>query len=268
MTRHTVFVNDSKQKFSQLVKQYCHLATLPDLSSEDAENIAAISELGIYDSSLNYWLSQADKLIDSQLDLGNVPNYDWLVSSLSIHNLAYKLMQIPSHQVKFEDFQKLINKTNLQPSFLKPYQSFAPNHFSRQAIFQAKNLIIYMIGWQPGHYTDIHHHGQSLDAIRVYQGEMTHWFPDQEDCRTPDDISSIPGDVFTKNQLVCIDRQKHHLIANKSSEKLITLHFRFGAPPDSEENWKTSPDECKPEVTWSLPNPQRNKEKCRLLMPT
>ena len=268
MTRHTDFFNDSKQQISQLVKQYCHLATLPELSSEETENIAAISELGIYDSSLNYWLSQADQLIDYQLGLGTIPNYDWLVSSLSIHNLAYKLMQVPSHQVKFEDFKKLIDKTKLQPEFLKPYKSFNPKHFSRQAIFQTTNLTIYMIGWQPGQCTDIHHHGQSLDAIRVYQGEMTHCLVNQEHCQTSEDIFAASGKVFTKNQLVCIDRKKYHAIANKSAEILLTLHFRFGAPPDSEENWKTSPDECKSEATWSLSNSQSNKEECRLLMPT
>ena len=274
MNNHVNLFSDSEEYLAKLVKKYCCLVTKADLSSKDARTITEILDFSVYDEGLNYWLSQADQIIDYQLSTGAIPDYDLVVSSLSIKNLVHNLTRDPSDQVtdrvRFETFKKLVKQTELKGKFLEKYISFSDESFSRKAIFQTKisfkntekDLTIYMIGWEPGQTTrTVHHHGQSLDAIMVYEGEMTHWFVDQR--REPEEVISTPGDIITKNKFVYIKRKQHHFIANNSSQKLVTLHFRFGAPPDN-LNWVKTPDKCKPEAIWSNSNGHM-EELCRLM---
>ena len=274
MNNHVNLFGESEEYLAKLVKKYCRLVTKADLSSEDAQIITEILDYSVYDQGLNYWLSEADQIIDYQLSTGSIPDYDLVLSSLSIKNLVHNLTRDPSDKVTdrvgFETFQELVEQTQLKGKFLEKYKSFNSKSFSRKAIFQTKisfkntekDLTIYMIGWKPGQTTHtVHHHGQSLDAIQVYQGEMTHWFVDQR--REPEEVISIPGDIITKNKFVCIDREQHHFIANNSSQDLVTLHYRFGAPPDT-DNWVKLPDECKPQAIWSDSN-QDMEGVCRLM---
>ena len=274
MNNHVNLFGDSEENLTKLVKKYCLLVTKTDLSSEDAKIITEILDYSVYDEGLNYWLSEADQIIDYQLSTGLIPDYDLVISSLSIKNLVHNLTRDPSDKVtdrvRFETFKKLVKQTELKGKFLEKYKSFSNKSFSRKAIFQTKisfkntekDLTIYMIGWKPGQTTHtVHHHGQSLDAIQVYQGEMTHWFVDQR--LEPEEVISTPGDIITKNEFVCIKRKQHHFIANNSSQELVTLHFRFGAPPDN-DNWVKLPDECKPEAMWSDSN-EDMEGVCRLM---
>ncbi|NEN99465.1 MAG: hypothetical protein F6K50_29480 [Moorea sp. SIO3I7] len=261
---HVNLFGSSDQQLAKLVTEYCRLVTQPELSSQDAQSITEILSYSRYDQELNYWLCQADQLIDYQLSTGAIPDYDLVVSSLSIKNLAYNLTRVPSHQVTFETFKELVTQTKLKHRFLDQYISFDEQHFSRKAIFQTTALTIYMIGWRPGQGSTAHHHGQSLDAIFVYKGEMTHRFPNQDEGLEPDKMPSRPGELFGENQVVCIDRKQYHLMANNSSKDLVTLHFRFGTPPDN-INWQTNISECKPAAIWSNSN-EDMEEICRLMI--
>jgi len=49
----------------------------------------------------------------------------------------------------------------------------------------------------------------------------------------PDGFLDIPSQLHTKGEWTFIDRRHAHQIRNYSgNENLVTLHFRFGSPPD------------------------------------
>jgi oxalate decarboxylase/phosphoglucose isomerase-like protein (cupin superfamily) len=98
----------------------------------------------------------------------------------------------------------------------------------------------------------MHHHGNSLDAISIVSGRMEHWLLSPEECEEKrilyeggKSANKYEGEstIYYQGEWVFIDRRYGHQIENSSKEKLVTLHIRFGAPPDDD---KWSPNQGQP----------------------
>ncbi|MFB2967626.1 hypothetical protein ACE1CD_01510 [Aerosakkonema sp. BLCC-F183] len=51
----------------KLVQEYYKLAILPHLSEDDAEGMATLLELAVYDDELNFWLKKVDCFVAHEL---------------------------------------------------------------------------------------------------------------------------------------------------------------------------------------------------------
>jgi hypothetical protein len=52
-----------------IVREYCHLATLNNLSEQEQERMVEILKVAEVDSILDFWINEADHFIGHKLDL-------------------------------------------------------------------------------------------------------------------------------------------------------------------------------------------------------
>ncbi len=197
-----------------------------------------------------YWIRQCDRIIEKCQERGHKSiDNEAIVNSFILSNLLRKIEAIPPHQINLEAFKGFVQDVPLTDAFLERYVAFDRQSYGRQLICRTWSLAVYAISWMPGQESWLHHHGHALDAIKVIRGEMTHWIVSPGDCEGDVPFEGFsrskryegPAQVFTTGDLVLIDRGVGHQISNRSSENLVTLHFRFGHPPE-DNHWRTTSD--------------------------
>jgi len=232
------------------VKNYCVSVSKNDKRS--ATKIASFATL--YDKQLRYWLDQAGQLIiQSQRSGEDQPDCEFVINTIILKHLINQLSCSPPNEIQYHKFCELVQKVQLSREFLDRYITFEDKDYTRKLILQTWSLTVYVIGWRPGQEVLMHHHGNALDAIQVIEGEMTHWSLSEEECEK----AKIPFEgcpaakrydgpadgTYSAGKFVFINRRYAHQIANLSKHQhLVTLHFRFGAPPD-DDKWSTKKDE-------------------------
>jgi transcriptional regulator with XRE-family HTH domain len=232
----------------ETIKKYCQ--ALIDNDKKEAAKISYFASS--YDRTLEFWLNEADQLIN-QIDSRSTDKdkYDIVIASIALKHLGIQLNESLPNQISLSRFRDLLKNLELPHSFTDKYCSFTENNFARKLILQSSYLAVYAIGWEPNQISFVHHHGNSLDAILVIKGEMTHWLLTPEECKKHS--ISFEGDdglqkeyeggstTIREGDWVFIDRRYGHQIKNLSSQRLFTLHIRFGAPPD-DNNWVNNND--------------------------
>jgi transcriptional regulator with XRE-family HTH domain/mannose-6-phosphate isomerase-like protein (cupin superfamily) len=241
-------VFDLSPNMLQTIRKYCQAV----IENDKKEVTKILSFADSYDRTLKFWLNEAHKLInkiDSRLT--DKDKYDDIILTLSFNNLAIQLNKSLPNQVSLSKFRDLIESLELSYSVIDKYFFFKKTNFARNLIFQSSYLVIYAIGWEPNQISFLHHHGNSIDAILVIKGEMTHWLLTPEECKKykvsfeghDDSKKKYEGNFTTAREgdWVFIDRRHGHQIENLSNKRLFTLHIRFGAPPD-DDNWINEKD--------------------------
>lgn len=247
-----------------VVENYCKL--LDKGEKKAAAKIASFATL--HDKQLKYWLDHAEKIVSQSNSKQSSIDCDAVVAALTLQNLLIQLNDYSPNEIKYETFCKLIKDTKLSRIFLDKYVSFNEKDYVRSLIFQTNLLTVYIIGWKPNQQVYLHHHGNTLDGIKVIQGEMKHWLVKPEkftECNPAFEGSLLAtkyedGEAFTfcADELVFIDRRHAHQIENASNEDLVTLHFRFGTPPDDDGKWEKTETDQDELFVWE------QIEKCRL----
>jgi transcriptional regulator with XRE-family HTH domain/mannose-6-phosphate isomerase-like protein (cupin superfamily) len=245
----------------ETVKSYC--ASLIHRDRKSADQIFAFASR--HDPLLRYWLDQAEQILNQlqPRSQSSQVNEETIVSALKIQHLSNQLNAVLPNQLTFEMFCQLLEPFNLPHSFLNQYVGFSPagspnSSFLRKLIMQTRYLTVYVIGWMPGQMTRMHHHGSSLDAIWVVEGEMTHWLlsPEEceqervtfEECPSSERYSKAGHDrIYRAGEMVFVDRRYAHQIENASSQQLVTFNIRFGATAD-DERWEKPEEE--PMIVW------------------
>jgi transcriptional regulator with XRE-family HTH domain/mannose-6-phosphate isomerase-like protein (cupin superfamily) len=238
------------------VNSYCTAL----LNNDKKAIITIFSFATQHDNQLAYWLNQADQIVNqfqknpkSQIDCEVVYN------ALILQNLNMQLSYtFQRGQFTFEKFRNLVKKLNLTHNFLSRYISFNNKAFSRKLVLQTSYLFVYVISWEPGQSSRMHHHGNSLDAIWVIEGEIEHWLLSPDECKknkVPFEAYSLgekylgKSQIFSEGNWIFIDRLHAHQLENSSGKRLATLHVRFGTPPD-DDKWETPIYEEEPLIIW------------------
>lgn len=184
----------------------------------------------------------------------NDPNSSFVNSQFQAINNELKKISSDPNLITLSTFSQLVEKIDLSELLIEDIE-LELNQGSRKFLLMEDNLTVYIIVWKPGKIAARHHHGNSLDAIRVIKGKMTHWtFPELN----PENSQSLmsnsfdefpaveiakPGEEFnSSSKPIFIDRWNYHQLGNQSTEVLVTIHFRFGKSPD-DEHWITNSEE-------------------------
>ena len=237
------------------VYRYCQAVATKD--EKAASEIAAYATR--YNSKLRYWIDHAD-LIMEQAPQGEKNEIDTeaICNALVLQSLTAQLSLFPPGEITETMFLEIVQQAKLADTFLRRYASFSAEEdnkdkYVRKLIFQTNFLAVYVIGWRLGQESTMHHHGNSLDVIYVVEGEMTHWSlsPDiweSEGMAVPFETSlheeNVPKSKGISKQahqgdFICIPRRYAHQITNTSKANLITLHIRWGQPPD-DDKWESN----------------------------
>jgi predicted metal-dependent enzyme (double-stranded beta helix superfamily) len=213
----------------EIADKYSFYRTKEDIEENDLEAITAIIEQSFSEPELYDWINQVDELIESQLEYGQMPNYQRIKGVLVVRKLIKDLIPHPFDTLTLSEFEVIVREfaRHLDRDFIiNSYITFNQDSFIRNLIAKSKQLTVYAIGWLPKQDTDTHHHGNDLDAILVLDGQLTHW---QWDARIePKNAIEPTPQYFGKGQILIIDRHQCHKIANTASNKLYTLHIRLG----------------------------------------
>ncbi|GJD22646.1 hypothetical protein RIVM261_076020 [Rivularia sp. IAM M-261] len=244
------------QNILNTVNNYCTA-----LFKNDKKTVFNISSFAIqHDSQLLYWLHQADEIVNQfQQNPKNPIDCEIVCNALVLQNLHKQLSySLGKGEFSFEKFCSLIIQTNLTRKFLSRYISFNDKDYSRKLVLQTSYLCVYVISWEPGQSSGMHHHGSFLDAIWVIEGEIEHWLFSPEECEknnipfeTPSVRTKYPGEsqIFSEGDWIFIDRLHAHQLENSSGKRLATLHIRFGTPPD-DDKWESPTHEEEPLIIW------------------
>jgi mannose-6-phosphate isomerase-like protein (cupin superfamily) len=226
------------------VRDYCvAIATNDKKTSSKIASFATLHEPG-----LRYWIDHANRIIrQSRQDNGGEIDYEAISNALILQNLTSQLSLFPPDDIGCDKFLELVKQSTLSDTFLNRYAAFGDDDYVRKLILQTKFLSVYVIGWRPGQESWMHHHGNSLDVIYVVEGEMTHWMipPDSwEKKKIPIPfeggfLEKYEGESaqIDKGQFIAIPRRHAHQIVNMSDKNLVTLHVRWGQPPD-DDKWE------------------------------
>jgi mannose-6-phosphate isomerase-like protein (cupin superfamily) len=234
---------DLDSRTLQTIRRYCNAR----FSSTSEQTVEMRSLLEVDSSKIKYWLQQVDRSVEQfSFDTGN-PDCETIVNSLILMGLIRKLESIPPDQIDGDYFHRSIKAVALSDYFINKYVEFSDETFMRKLIISTWCLTVYVISWESGQESWMHHHGNALDLIKVIQGEMTHWIVPPEDwdrvipyegCKTAGKYEG-PSQILIEGDTVLIARRHGHQIANLSKQKLITLHYRFGPPPE-DEHWRST----------------------------
>ncbi|NEQ43939.1 MAG: hypothetical protein F6K00_10435 [Leptolyngbya sp. SIOISBB] len=232
----------TSEEFSQ-IKQYCATRRLYNLG-------LSRKLLGLPQHLSSYWMRQADRIIDKCLAQGEkVIDAEAIANSFLLSSLIRQVELVPPHSVDVDRFHHWVEQLRLDESFLERYVSFDEQFYKRQLVCRTWSLVVYVISWMPGQEVGVHHHGYALDAIRVIRGEMTHWLIPPEHWEESVPFEGFehsrhhegPSEVLKAGDVIAIDRRHGHQIANCSDQPLVTLHFRFGHPPE-DKHWRSTND--------------------------
>lgn len=225
------------------IRQYCNLRRFyaPVLSQR------LMGHIDVHDS---YWIRQTDRIIDKCQHRGDhIVDCEVIVNGFILSNFVRRIETLPPKKVTIDLLHDFVSDVNLTEDFINRYVKFDDRDYKRQLIFQTRSLAVYVISWKPGQESWLHHHGYALDAIKVIRGKMTHWLVslDQLNGFIPFEYFQDqkryegPSDTFSTGDIIVIDRGKGHQIANLSNTNLVTLHFRFGYPPE-DDHWRSTTD--------------------------
>jgi len=241
----------------------CHLSDGIELTTKEIEEIRTYCYTRkLYNSFLSrrllkssitpesYWIDQAERIIKKCQHQGCKIDCEAVINNFMLSNLVRKIESIPPENVDIGILHDLVRNTNLTSEFIDQYVKFDDRSYKRQLIFRTWSLAVYVISWRPGQESWAHHHGYALDVIKVIQGQMTHWhiLPENLENEVPFECFRHlkkryegPSETFSAGDIVTVDRCQGHQIGNLSNENLVTLHFRFGPPPE-DDHWRSTND--------------------------
>lgn len=253
------FEPDLTPDILKTIESYC--VAISENEKKTAAKIASFATF--HDKKLRFWLKQTELIINQwQQKHKNKIDSEFILNSLVLQNLSLKLSSTSPNKVPLKKFRELTEEVKLSQNFLNRYIHYDQKNFSRKLLFQTKYLCVYVIGWEPGQISFLHHHGNSLDAIWIIEGKMDHWLLSSKECqkmKCPHESHLIygqkytekPAEVVSAENWIHIDRHEGHQIENSSNKRLASFHVRFGAPPD-DDNWEVEVTEEQPEIIGHL----------------
>jgi cysteine dioxygenase len=155
---------------------------------------------------------------------------------LSIDDFILEMMRVPQSELCLAQLRDWVNHLALSDELFDRHISFSGKGYQRRLICHTPWFDLLLLCWQPGQASTVHDHGESLNVTQVYQGVLT--------SRTfatlqTNAVSSLPPSLHPVNaplvlvqeeqvqrhQVVSVDRQQIHQLANTSAENLVTLHI-------------------------------------------
>lgn len=149
-----------------------------------------------------------------------------LETRLTLDDFILEMNKVPSLELKLAQLQDWVARLDLKDMAIANHICFSPENYQRQIIYRDSSCEIILVCWQPGQFSSIHDHGDSLNVTRVYRGVLT--------SRTFTRNDLVPGEsspllvqekYLQPDELVGVDRTQIHQLANTSEQNLITLNI-------------------------------------------
>ncbi|MBD2744839.1 cupin domain-containing protein [Coleofasciculus sp. FACHB-1120] len=136
-----------------------------------------------------------------------------------------QVADIPLHLMTAQQLKTLVEKLDRSDSLLnlvKKNTLFKPDRVGLKNLLGNEFISILVVASLPQQRSIIHRHGQSLEVALVLQGTLTSQFfkmTEDQELKLDREVEVSAGDI------VCTERYEYHSIINKSSSKVVSLHF-------------------------------------------
>ncbi len=154
---------------------------------------------------------------------------------MTLDEFIVEMSRQPVASLAHERLMELAGRLRLSDELIESRSGFAEGAYTRNLVCRTPDFELLVLCWRPGHLSTIHDHAGSLNAIRVYAGRLTsrRFVPVQDQPLGTGPVKmSAEEHAGPGSDLVGVDRDGIHQLANTSDEDLITVHVY--APPLSE----------------------------------
>jgi cysteine dioxygenase len=138
---------------------------------------------------------------------------------LSLEEFILEMSCLPAAS-DLAQLQERVDQLQLKDQCLRPYISFSDQAYSRRLVHRTPQFELLLLCWQPGQFSPIHDHSDSLNVTRVCQGGLT----SREFVRTAEGVKQSKSVELEPNAVVAVDRHAIHQLANTSDAPLVTFH--------------------------------------------
>jgi cysteine dioxygenase len=151
---------------------------------------------------------------------------------LSLDEFIVAMSREPVSELTHERLMTLARGLRLSDELIESRTGFAKDQYARNLVCRTPYFELLVLCWHPGHASTIHDHAGALNAIRVHSGELTSR-PFRPVSGQP--VGTGPVEMTGEDRvgpgddLVGVDRDRIHQLANASAEDLVTVHIY--APP-------------------------------------
>jgi cysteine dioxygenase len=124
-------------------------------------------------------------------------------------------------------------RLGLSDELLAAHGRFAKDDYARNLVCRTREFELLVLCWRPGQHSTIHDHNGSLNAIKVYRGELTSRLYVPAQGSPPQAVGPVrqieEQHISPGGELAGIGRDGIHQLANTTGDDLITIHLY--APP-------------------------------------
>jgi len=153
----------------------------------------------------------------------DVPSRD-----LSLDDFICEMGREPVSSLTHERLMDLAGRLQLSEELVAGRTAFARDGYTRNLVCRSPHFELLVLCWRPGQESTVHDHAGSLNAVRVYSGELT-----SRTFRRTRGSSSSAGPVVQTDEervpadarMVGLDRDGIHQLANTSGDDLVTVHI-------------------------------------------
>jgi cysteine dioxygenase len=153
---------------------------------------------------------------------------------LGLDEFILEMGREPVSSLTNERLMGLTRRLAISSELIGSRTYFAANTYTRNLVCRSAEFELLVLCWKPGHESTIHDHAGSLNAIRVYRGELTSRVFVSAAGRP---AGTGPVELLAEERVqeggwAGVDRRGIHQLANTAQEDLVTVHVY--APPLTE----------------------------------
>src|SRR5450756_2377880 len=94
-------------------------------------------------------------------------------AQISLDEFIREMGREPVSSRTNERLMDLTRRLAISSELIESRTCFAANTYTRNLLCRSADFELHLLCWKPGHESTIHDHAGSLNAIRVYRGELT-----------------------------------------------------------------------------------------------
>ena len=152
-------------------------------------------------------------------------------SYLNLEEFILAMGREPVSALTLERLMEFTRRLTISDELIESRTCFARTTYTRNLVCRSADFELLVLCWKPGHESTIHDHDGSLNAIRVYFGELTSrvFAPRSDLPMGTGPVELVVEEHVQEGGWTGVDRGGIHQLVNASAENLITVHVY--APP-------------------------------------
>ena len=148
-------------------------------------------------------------------------------AQLSLDEFMVEMGREPMSLLTHERLMGLVDRLRLSDALIESRTCFVDDHYARNLVCRCPGFELLVLCWKPAQVSTIHDHAGSLNAIRVFTGELTSRTYRPSAGQTP---GTGPVEMTGEERVrpgqswIGVDRGGIHQLANTSDDDLVTVH--------------------------------------------